>query len=370
MLITKVEPIKLRYYPKSPLRDGLAPIPYRDVFLLKIETDVGIYGIGEGFALGCLDTIASYTTECLAPLLVGQDPLNIEGIWNRIYKQTFRFGKRGIGIAALGSADIALWDILGKQAGLPVCALLGRAHESLLPYASAGYYVQGKTISDLQKEAKSYQSRGFKIMKMKVGGATLQEDMERVEAVRQAVGPEMELAVDANNAWDYRTALKMARFLETQDVCFLEEPLSSDDWEVSARLARETEVPIAGYETELTLHGLRPFIVNDGVDIVQTDVIWTGGISEARKIGTVAEAWGKMLLMHFSASMVSLAANLQLALSLNRSRYIEYTLDDNPLRDRLSKQPIVMKEGTITVPDLPGIGVDLDWDVVGEFRID
>ena len=96
MIITKIEPVKLRYYPQKPLRDGLARIPSRDVFLLKIETDEEIYGIGEGFALGCLDSVAAYTLECLAPLLIGSNPLEITRLWNRIYQQTFRFGKRGI----------------------------------------------------------------------------------------------------------------------------------------------------------------------------------------------------------------------------------------------------------------------------------
>lgn len=369
MVITKVEPIKLRYCPQKPLWDGLADIPSRDVFLLKLSTDEGIYGIGEGFALGCLDAVAAYTKECLEPRLVGKNPLEIEYLWNKIYQETFRFGKRGIGIAALSAVDIALWDIMGKIAGLPVCCLLGKAHDCLLPYASAGYYAEGKTLSDLQKEAEGYREQGFRMMKMKVGGAKPKEDMKRVEAVREAVGKDMKLAVDANNAWDYETALKMARFFETQDISFLEEPLSSDDWEVSAKLANAVDVPIAGYETELTLQGLKPFIVNNGVDIVQTDVIWTGGISEAKKIGILAEAFGKKLLMHFSASMVSLAANLQLALSLARSEYIEYTLDDNPLRDRLSKVPVAMEDGFIQIPELPGIGVDLDWDVVREFQV-
>lgn len=228
MIITKIEPVKLRYYPQKPLRDGLARIPSRDVFLLKIETDEEIYGIGEGFALGCLDSVAAYTLECLAPLLIGSNPLEITRLWNRIYQQTFRFGKRGIGIAALSAVDIALWDILGKKAGLPVCSLLGKAHDCIYPYASAGYYAPGKTIEDLRKEAAGYKAQGFRMMKMKVGGAQPGEDMERVAAVREVLGTDVKLAVDANNSWDYETALKMARFFETQDVYFLEEPLSSD----------------------------------------------------------------------------------------------------------------------------------------------
>lgn len=369
MYITEIEPIKLRYKPKYAPRDGLANIPYRDVFLVAIHTDQGESGVGEGFALGSLESMEVLVNETLKPLLIGEDPLLIEHIWNKMYQQTFRYGRRGIVLAAISAIDIALWDLLGKRAKLPVCKILGCAHDSLIPYASAGYYAEGKTLSDLKEEAKGYLERGFKIMKMKVGGASLQEDMKRISAVRDAVGSDMELAVDANNAWDFRTALKMARFCESMNICFLEEPLSSDFLADSVRLVSSTSTPIAGYETELTRFGLKEFIVNHGVDIVQTDVIWTGGISEARKIGALAAAWNKPIIMHFSASMVSLAANLQFALSHENTVYFEYTLDENPLRDKLSRNPIQMKDGVVRVSDLPGIGIELEPDVIEEFRI-
>ncbi len=369
MKISKVEPIMLRYYPKHPPRDGLANIPYRDVLLVSIETDEGIAGIGEGFALGCLYSVRTFVEECLQPLLLGENPMMIERLWNKMYRQTFRYGKRGVGMAAISAVDIALWDILGKKAGLPICQMLGCAHEELTPYASAGYYAEGKSLRDLQEEAAGYKKAGFRMMKMKVGGAAPEEDMNRIAAVREAIGTDMALAVDANNAWDYNTAVKMARFCEGLNICFLEEPLSSDFWEDSVRLAQKTSVPIAGYETELPRFGLKNYIVHHGVDIVQTDVIWSGGISEAKKIGALAAAWNKPVLMHFSASMVSLAANLNFALSIENAAYFEYTLDENPLRDRLSRYPVVMKDGVIKAPLLAGIGVELDWDVVEEFRI-
>ena len=129
---------------------------------------------------------------------------------------------------------------------------------------------------------------GFKTMKMKVGGAPLKEDIERVRAVRAEVGPDVDFGIDANNAWDYPTALKMARCCEEENVLFFEEPLSSDFLQDCVRLAANTDVPIAGYETKLTRYGMRDFIVNDAVDIVQVDAIWTGGISEARRVGILA----------------------------------------------------------------------------------
>ena len=261
MIITDVKPIKLQFWPKNPPRDGLAAIPTRDVFLVQIETDEGISGIGEGFALGSLESLAVLTTETLRPLLIGQNPLMIEALWNRMYLNTARYGRRGIMMAAISAIDIALWDILGKKAGMPVYQLLGAAKDSLIPYASAGYYMEGKGIPELQAECLGYVDMGFKAIKIKVGGAPVEEDIARVHGVREAIGPNIALGIDANNAWDYPTALKMARACEKEDVLFFEEPMSTDFPEDCARLAAHTDVSIAGYETLLTRYGMKDFIV-------------------------------------------------------------------------------------------------------------
>ncbi len=367
MIITKVEPIRLCYTPAHAPRDGLAGIPTRDVLLVKVHTDEGIVGVGEGFCLGALDTTAAAVAETLAPLLLGKDPCRIEMLWQLMYQQTFRYGRRGVILAGISAVDIALWDILGKYTGMPVYKLLGGAHSSLIPYASAGYYMEGKTLDDLACEAKRYQEMGFGIMKMKIGGAPMAADQARIRAVREAVGYEFKLAVDANNAYDFQDALRMARFCEREQIFFFEEPLSSDYPEDSARLADAVDVPIAGYETQLTSIGMRDFIVKHAVDIVQLDAIWTGGISDCLKLGHLAAAWNKPVIPHFSASMVSLAANLHLGMALQNDQYIEYTLDENPLRDELSAEPIRIRDGVVTVPDLPGIGVVLNEDTVSKY---
>lgn len=369
MKITEVNPIKLKFFPKNPPRDGLAGIPSRDVFLVEIQTDEGIKGIGEGFALGSLDSLEAITVETLKPLLIGRDPLLIEDLWDRMYNHTARYGRRGIVMAAISAVDIALWDILGKASGMPVYKLLGAAKDSLEPYASAGYYMDGKGIPELCQEFQEYVQMGFKTMKMKVGGAPLEEDMERVRAVREAVGPGIDFGIDANNAWDYPTALKMCRCCEQERVLFFEEPLSSDFMQDCIRLAANTDVPIAGYETNLTRYGMRDFIARDAVDIVQVDAIWSGGISEARKVGVLAGAWGKKVIPHFSASMISLAANLSFGLSLPNSSYMEYTLDENPLRSELCVESIEMKEGRVRVFEKPGLGLELNMDTVERYRI-
>lgn len=369
MKITGVTPIKLQFWPRNPPRDGLAAIPTRDVFLVQIDTDEGVSGIGEGFALGSLESLAVLTEETLKPILLGQEPTMIEALWNRMYLHTARYGRRGIMMAAISAVDIALWDILGKIANMPLYKLLGGAKTALTPYASAGYYMDGKGIPELQAECADYVSMGFKAVKIKVGGAPVEEDIARVHAVRQAIGPDIALGIDANNAWSYPTALKMARACEKENVLFFEEPMSTDFPEDCIRLAQNTDVSIAGYETLLTRYGMKDFIVRSAVDIVQVDAIWTGGITEARRVGMLAGTWGKSVIPHFSASMVSLAANLSFGQALYNTEYMEYTLDENPLRTELCTESIVMNDGQVKVFDKPGLGVELNWDTVNRYRV-
>jgi D-arabinonate dehydratase len=369
MIITNVESILLSYLPKNPPCDGLSGISTRDVYLVKIMTDDGFEGIGEGFALGSLQSTAVIVEEILKPLLLGEDSTNIEGLWQKMYRGSFRMGRRGIVLAAMSAIDIALWDLLGKRAGLPVYKLLGGDKSIVRAYASAGYYQEGKGLSELAVEMDGYRKQGFQAVKMKVGGASMSEDIARVKTARDALGADIKLAVDANNAWDYTTALKFANAIEAYDIFFLEEPLSTDDIQGSIKLARDTAIPIAGYETEYTRFGLRDLIVNDGVDIVQTDVIWSGGISEARKIGIMASAFGKECIPHFSAGIVSLTANLHFAASLSNIKWMELTLDDNPLRSELScNTNIKVESGKFVLADAPGLGIELNEEIIQRYK--
>jgi L-alanine-DL-glutamate epimerase-like enolase superfamily enzyme len=369
MKITDVTFIPLSFLPPRPPRDGLSGIAARDVFLVQIHTDVGITGTGECFALGTLRTLASIVDEILKPVLIGQDPTLIESLWEKMYRHSFRVGRRGIVLAAISGIDIALWDILGQAAKLPLYRLLGGAHERILAYASGGYYLEGKDLDELQQEMAGYAEQGFKAVKMKIGGSeTLQNEVERVRYAREALGANIELAVDANNAWDFNTALRMARLLEPFNILWFEEPLSSDDIESSVALAAATDIPIAGYETEYTRFGLRDMITRRAVDIVQTDVIWSGGMTECRKIATLASTWGMPCIPHFSASAISLAANLHFGCSIPNATYFELTQDENPLRDELLNNPIVGKNGWLTPPEAPGLGIDINWSVIEKYR--
>ncbi len=369
MKITGIECVMLSYTPENPPIDGLSNIAAREVFLVRVRTDEGVEGIGEGFTLGAIRSLATVVEECFTPLLLGQDPRDIERLWQRVYRANFRSGRRGLFLSAISAVDIALWDILGKVANLPVYKLGGGCRDSVRAYASGGYYLAGKGLDALTAEAARYREQGFSCMKMKIGGAPRARDLERIDEVRRTLGDDIELAVDANNAYDFNEALAMGRRLEERGVVFFEEPISSDFLDASVELAAKLDIPIAGYETEVTAFGMRDFIARRGVDIAQPDAIWSGGISECLKIAHLAAAWGMTVIPHFSAAAVSLAANAHWAAMVENCRWIELTQDPNPLRDELAKEPIRVEKGMLLLPEAPGIGIELDERTVEKYRM-
>lgn len=369
MRIKDIESILLSYPPEVKPIDGLSGIAARDVYLVKVYTDDGCVGVGEGFALGSLRSLEAVTDETLKPLLLGEDPRDIERLWQKMYRGTFRYGRRGLVLAAMSALDMALWDILGKAANLPVYKLGGGCRERIAAYASGGYYLEGKGMDTLIAEAAGYRERGFSRMKMKIGNLSIEKDLERIAEVKKALGGGISLGVDANNAYDFNQALYMGRRLEEMGVAFFEEPISSDFLDASVRLAEQLDVPIAGYETELTAFGMKDFIVRRGVDIAQTDAIWAGGITECLKISHLARAWGMTVIPHFSAAAVSLAANMHWGAMVTNCEWFELTQDPNPLRDELAVDPIRVEDGHVVLPEGPGLGVELNEAVVKKYRV-
>ncbi len=369
MKIKDIECIMLSYVPEVKPIDGLSGITSRDVFLVKVHTDDGCVGLGEGFALGSLKSLTAIVDETLKPLLVGEDPRDIERLWHRMYRGTFRYGRRGLVLPAMSAIDMALWDILGKAANLPVYKLGGGCRDRIPAYASGGYYLEGKGMDALVEEAARYVGQGFRHMKMKIGCLSVEKDVERIGEVQKTLGGKLLLGVDANNAYDFNQALAMGRKLDEMGIAFFEEPISSDFLDASVRLAEQLDVPIAGYETELTAFGMKDFIARRGVDVAQADAIWAGGISECLKVASLARAWGMKIIPHFSAAVVSLAANIHWGAMVPNCDWFERTQDPNPLRDELAVKPIVIDKGDVVLPAGPGLGIELDEKVVAKYRV-
>jgi L-alanine-DL-glutamate epimerase-like enolase superfamily enzyme len=369
MKIKDIECLMLSYFPEVKPIDGLSGITSRDVFLVRVYTDDGCIGLGEGFALGSLRSLAAIVDETLKPLLIGQDPCNIERLWHLMYRSTFRYGRRGLVMPAISAIDIALWDILGKVANLPTYKLAGGCRDSIPAYASGGYYLEGKGMDALVGEAGRYVEQGFKFMKMKVGCMSVEDDMQRIREVQKTLGKGVQLGVDANNAYDFNQALAIGRHLDECGIAFFEEPISSDFIDASVRLADQLDVPVAGYETELTAFGMKDFITRRAIDVAQTDAIWGGGITECLKIAHLARSWGMKVIPHFSAAVVSLAANMHWGAMVSNCDWFELTQDPNPLRDELARNPIRVEKGAVILPEGPGLGIELNETVVKKYQI-
>jgi L-alanine-DL-glutamate epimerase-like enolase superfamily enzyme len=389
--ITDVTTIKLRYRMDVAMADAIHYMPERPTLLVQVHTDEGIVGLGEAAAYGgFLESTEALIRGELRTTLLGRDPLRIERLWSLMTTRAHQRGRRGMLLMAVSGIDIALWDIAGQVAKLPLYQLLGGYRDALTAYASAGFYAASKGPAELAEEVGSYAERGFRWVKIKVGRnpdvmlnplhdmpandyalATLEEDVERVRAARAAIGPAVKLAIDANNAWTPPVAIAFMRRVADQDIAWLEEPVATEDLDGSAEVARALDVPVAGYETETGLAGFRDLIGRRAVDIVQPDAIWTGGITECRKIAALAQAHGLPVVPHVFSSAVASIANMHLIAALPNAGLLEFDQNPNPLRSELFDQPITVRpDGTVAMPTEPGLGVRLNQETIERYRVE
>ncbi len=359
MKITKITFLRLRYPGRTPRKrnstiasGGGAP----GMTQLEIHTDAGI--IGRSIPAGGNDII----TGQLLPRIAGMNPFHIEAIWDRMYRFNRKPVAKGPYISAMGSVDIALWDIIGKALNLPVCEVLGVFSERIRAYAAGGYYEEGKGIRELVAEMEGYVGEGFRAVKMKVGGEPMDVDAERVRAVREAVGPKIDLLIDANNRWTAFEAIRFGRMVEKYNPFWFEEPVEPDDFAGSAEVRRALSIPIASGENEFTRWGARDLIQANAVDILQCDTVLSGGISEGRKIAGLASAYHIPVSPHGSPHMaVHLLASLPNALIMETYPAVESQYN-------LALPLFPVKDGYIEAPKKPGLGIDPDPEIVKKYR--
>ncbi len=390
MKITDITTIRLKYTMPVAMADAIHYMPARLLLIVEVHTDAGIVGIGEAAAYsGSIESLESVVLNDLKPILIGQDPFQIERLWQMMAYRTQQRGRRGMLMMAISGVDTALWDIVGQAVKTPLYRLLGGYRDTLTAYASAGFYAANKGPRELAEEFGGYAARGFRYGKMKVGRnpeellnplhampaadyatVSLEEDIERVRAVRAAVGPQFKLAIDANNAWTPSTTLTFMRAVEPLQIYWLEEPVGTDDLEGSALIAHQLDTPVAGYETETSLQGFRELIVRRAVDIVQPDVIWTGGITECRKIAALAQAYGLPVIPHVFSSALASIANMHFIASIPNGGLLEFDQNPNPLRSALFEEPIeIDADGRVRLPDRPGLGVTLNQATIEQYRV-
>lgn len=387
MRITRIDTYTL----KVPLNDerfwsSQCSFGERKSLLVRVESDAGLVGWGEGGQYGPAEPVAAAVHSVFAPILLGQDPCRPEVLWDRMYTHTRDFGRKGAMLEALSALDIALWDIFGKAQDLPVYALMGGAFRDSVKTYATGLYYRGQEpwtleadVPLLKQEAVRYAEAGYPAVKMKIGLLSPGQDLERVAAVREAIGKDLLLMVDANHAYEPHTACFMAKAMERYDVFWFEEPVIPEDVEGYRRVRAATSIAIAGGECEYTRYGFAKWISGRVLDIVQPDLCCAGGLSEVRRIAALASAFGVQCIPHVWGSGVAVAAGLQLLVQLPpfphtanplapyNEPMLEWDGSPNPLRTILLTEPISPILGEVRVPHGPGLGVEIDEDVLKHY---
>lgn len=369
MKITEVEPIHLRVPNVEAIPDGTL-----DVLVVRVHTDEGITGVGEVTSQSyvckaCFDAPRSAARRHgLTSILVGEDPLDVEGLWEKMYYQTNRYGRRGAAIHAISGADIALWDIKGKAENKPVFELLGGAHrDTVRAYASVLF---GDTPDDTAALAKEFVELGLTAAKFGWGpfGKDPQVDLAHVTAAREVLGDDRDLMVDAGHAWKWPTAYERAELLAPLNIGWLEEPLSQDDRRGYTELCQRSPVPIAAGEGDVT-HWDFEDLIERGLHVVQPDVAFCGGLTVCQRVSRMCAEHGRRAVPHCFSTGINLTASLHWMAATPNGDLVEYCLRPSPLMRKLVKNLPPLVDGRVPVPSGPGLGIELDEDIISEFQV-
>jgi L-alanine-DL-glutamate epimerase-like enolase superfamily enzyme len=358
MTIAAIRTTMLRVpWPDTPWLKGHAFGDSRNILVLDVETKGGISGMGYLllFRPG-MKTIAACLEEAIIPRVIGKDASAVEAIWQDLWRATVTYGRGGIACMAMSALDIALWDVLGKAAKLPLHRLWGHYRAQLPTYGSGCF--RGAGGDGMIAKALHYKERGYKAIKMQVAHtADLATDLDNVKRMREAVGPGIDIMIDVNMGWTADVAVLMGRKFEDYDVYWLEEPVMPDDFAGYLRIAEALDLRIVGGETHFTRFDLKPFFENPRLPILQPDPM-RGGLTELRKIATVADTWGMTIAPHLFPEL-----NVQLLASVPNGLWIE----DMGLSDDLWIEPVPVVNGMITAPERPGHGLAFRPEILRDF---
>ena len=373
MKIVDVEAIILR----QPVIDGTIADGSQDDLIIRVHTDEGITGIGEvdsapEVVKAVIEAPASHAIATgLRHVLLGQDPMDIEGLWERMYLASIYYGRRGAAVHAISGIDIALWDIKGKKLGKPVSELLGqKKRDKLRAYASL---LMPNSERNVAAKVEQLGEQGFTAIKFGWGpiGQDEAHDVALARAAKRAAGSRIEILIDAGFGYrdDADRAIRVARRFEELGIYWLEEPFWPDELDAYAKLADAVGMPVAGGEEDATRWGFRELMERGHVDIVQPDVTRCGGLTEALRIAQEAHSAGRICVPHAWKSGVIKAASLHLNAVLEDALFQEYCVAETPINLQLTQERMPIRDGFVEVPTAPGLGVRLDPEILARYAI-
>jgi L-alanine-DL-glutamate epimerase-like enolase superfamily enzyme len=376
MKIAQVVCTPLAATPPRPVEFSMGAFTTFSAVIVDVRTDDGHAGVGECIVRRAPEVVATIVNRLLAPQAVGRDPWDVEGLWEEMLTLLRRWGhSRGFVLEALSGIDIALWDLLSRAVGQPLYKFLaGAGRGGVRYYVSKVYFDE---IPRMAEEARRLVTEGHRALKVQIGWPESRgghrADVRTVRAIRDAVGPDIEVMLDANGAYDIGTAIRVGRQLEELNVAWLEEPVPADDLDGYAHFRRSVRVPVAAGEAEFGLYGFRDLIARGGVDILQPEVARIGGITAARRLWALAHAHNLRYAPHtgFSGGVAHLAS-LHLAAAAPNFYAYEYMgtrYIDNPLRDIFTTPFPAPREGVIPLPQGPGLGLEIDRETIRRYAL-
>jgi L-alanine-DL-glutamate epimerase-like enolase superfamily enzyme len=340
--------------------DAVQSFVKQETILVDIETADGLTGTGYSYTIGTGGrAVLSMLNEHLLDLLPGQDSASIEAVWHRLFSHTRSTTTGAITSLALAAVDTALWDLRCRGAGLPLWQAAGGFRSAVPVYDTEGGWLHLE-VDDLVAGALESRDRGMRGVKLKIGKPTAQEDLERLLAVRAAVGPEFAIMVDANQSLTGAEAIRRARLLEQVDLEWFEEPLPADDLAGHVRLSRSTSIPIAVGESMYSVGAFGAYLQANAVGIIQVDVARVGGITPWLKVAHAAEAANVAVCPHFLMEL-----HVSLSAAVPNGRYVEHI----PQLRAVTHTELAIENGHALVPSAPGLGIDWDHDALDDRRV-
>lgn len=343
--------------------------------LVEVICDDGTIGWGE--CLGPAKPNAAIV-DVYAQSLIGEDPLQTEKVWLTLYNRLRDQGQRGLTVTALSGIDIALWDIKGKHFGVPISVLLGgRFRDTVRAYATGSFRREGvDRVTDIAAEVAGYRRDGFHAVKIKIG-FDVEEDLAVIAAVREAIGPDTRLMIDANHGYDYLEAIELGKRAAQYGIDWFEEPVLPEQIATYEAVRAGQPIPVASGENWHGRYAMHEPLVRRAVDIVQPDICGVGGFSEMRRVADMAALYGVRLVPHVWGTAVCLAASLQFmaALPPNPPRrnpiepIMEFDRTENPFRQAVVHTPLEHHQGVMAIPDGPGLGIEINRDALSTYAL-